>query len=408
MSSKLARSSVWDLASFGDESNPPRILVVDDSDEMRAVFLVILESAGYQVLTATTGEECLRMVSEEQPDLILLDVVLPDISGTEIAKKLKNEESTSGISIVHVSGIRTSPSSEIEGLEAGADAYLRKPVEPTVLLAHVRALLRTQQSEQALHRVSVEFKAAFESTFDGMFIVDDKSECIDVNPAACELLGLKRERIIGTRLLDLFETGLYWDLELGWQDFLTQGHQKGELRLVRRDETPVYLEYDAKAHFLANRNLWVVRDIGPRKEIERAIEEARDEMEDRVVQRTAELMAANVFLKREIKDRKKAEEALMAATTEWEQTFNAMPDQICIMDRSGLILRANTAMRDRFEPTHGNLIGLDHRLCYGGAEEKDVEPFQATIHEGVPLVVETTLPALEGSYLVATYSFDNS
>ena len=408
MRSKLAKSSVSNLTAVDGESNRPRILVVDDSDEIRAVFLAILESAGYQVLTAKTGEECLQLIDQELPNLILLDVVLPDISGTEICKQLKNEERTAGVLVIQVSGIRTSPSNEIEGLEAGADAYLRKPVEPSVLLAHVRALLRSQQSEEALHRVSKEFKAAFESTFDGLFIVDDSSECIDVNPAACELLGLTRERIIGKRLLDLFETGLYWDLEVGWQDFLTQGHQKGELRLVRRDETPVYLEYDAKAHFLANRNLWVVRDIGARKEAERAIQEAHDQMEESFVQRTAELMAANVFLKREINDRKKAEEALMAATTEWEQTFNAMPDQLCIMDLSGVILRANTAMRDRFEPTLGNLIGLDHRLCYGGSEEHDVEPFQKTIREGIPLVVETAFPALEGSYLVAAYPLFDS
>jgi C4-dicarboxylate-specific signal transduction histidine kinase len=92
------------------------------------------------------------------------------------------------------------------------------------------------------------------------------------------------------------------------------------------------LEYDAKGHFLPHRHLWVLRDVGLHKKSEQAIQTAHDHMEEQVVQRTAELMAANAFLKREVGVRQKAEEDLLAVTVEWEQIFNAIPDQLCIMD----------------------------------------------------------------------------
>ena len=130
----------------------------------------------------------------------------------------------------------------------------------------------------------------------------------------------------------------------------------------------------------------------------------QDHLEDKVLQRTAELMAANVFLKQEIADRKKAEEALLAATREWEQTFNAIPDQLCIVDLSGRILRANQAMRERFEPTQGDLVGLDYRICYcGTATPKPAPPCAAVLLGAAPVVVETTFPTLEGWFLLACY-----
>jgi PAS domain S-box-containing protein len=401
--------------------NTSRILVVEDSDDLRRFYCSVLELAGYEVLGMATGEDCLSIVKSFHPHLVLLDVILPDMSGIEVCRQIKSTEETAGTLVIHISGRRTSAGDQVEGLNEGADGYLTKPLEGSVLLAHVRALLRTHHTEEALRRVSGEFKAAFENTFDGMFIVDDDSVCVNVNPAGCTLLGLGREQIIDNRFLDLInggpywgESGLYWeDLEIGWREFLEQGHKKGEFSLIRPDGIQVHIEYDAKGQFLPHRHLWVLRDVGLHKKSEQAIQTAHDHMEEQVVQRTAELMAANAFLKREVGVRQKAEEDLLAVTVEWEQIFNAIPDQLCIMDSQGVILRANKAMRDRFESTHGDLVGLDHRSCYLGTENTDDEsPFARVLSEvlggGPPVVIETTFPELEGDYLVAAYPlFDN-
>lgn len=388
-----------------DKMSRMRVLVVDDSDELRAAFSALLKRAGYETLNAKSGAECLRIVAENPPDLVLLDVILPDMSGADVCKQIKSNERSAGVLVLHISGVRTSAINEIEGLEGGADGYVTKPIDGRTLLAHVNALLRIKKSEEALRQVSGHFRAVFESTIDAMLVVDDASNCIDLNPAACALLGLQKEEIVGRRFLEVVNQSLDWgDADRGWQDFLNNGHKCGEFRLHRQDGSTREIEYAAQAAFLANRNLWVLRDVGARKRAERAIQEAHDQLENKVRQRTAELMAANSFLKQEIADRETIEEALVEATTVWEQTFNAIPDQLCVMDLEGVILRVNKAMRDQFEPVHGDLVGLDYRLCYCGTTTPETEPPCSTVLcDGSPVVVETEFPVLEGSYVVACY-----
>jgi PAS domain S-box-containing protein len=140
------------------------------------------------------------------------------------------------------------------------------------------------------------------------------------------------------------------------------------------------------------------------KKAEQAIQELNDQLESRVSQRTAELMAANAFLKQEIADRKRIEDALLVATTEWEQTFNSITDQVCIMDLNGTILRVNKAMRDRFEPIHGELIGLSYNICYWGTLTPDPPPlWTSTLTKAARVMLETEFPTVEGWYQVACY-----
>jgi len=76
---------------------PSRVLVVDDSDDLRDFFSILLVRAGYQVQSARTGEECLRKVAEQIPDLVLLDVVLPDMDGIDVCRQIKSDERSAGV-----------------------------------------------------------------------------------------------------------------------------------------------------------------------------------------------------------------------------------------------------------------------------------------------------------------------
>ena len=92
------------------------------------------------------------------------------------------------------------------------------------------------------------------------------------------------------------------------------------------------------------------------------------------------------------------------ARMEWEQSFNALPDHICILDKSGKILRANESMRSRFEPLHGPLEGLDYRLVYCGTEDPKPAPPCARVLDGGPAItLETALPAVPGWFVVSSY-----
>jgi PAS domain S-box-containing protein len=105
-----------------------------------------------------------------------------------------------------------------------------------------------------------------------------------------------------------------------------------------------------------------------------------------------------------IQSYERVERALRTAKDEWEQSFNAISDYVCIVDTSGAILRANKSMRDRFEPVHGNLIGLDYRRVYWGTSQPDpAAPWEAALSGGAPVSFETKLPHTDGWYTASSF-----
>jgi len=124
----------------------PVILVVDDTEASRYAAVHALRRAGFEVREAATGQGGLDG-ARQGPDAIVLDINLPDISGLQACRMLKADPQTSSIPILHVTAAFDSSEARAEALEAGADAYLTQPVEPIVLVATVRALLRTRAAE---------------------------------------------------------------------------------------------------------------------------------------------------------------------------------------------------------------------------------------------------------------------
>src|SRR5689334_17339015 len=125
------------------------ILNVDDNEAGRYAVTRILERHEYRVREARNGTEALRLARTEQPDLILLDVNLPDINGIEVCRRLRSDSATAAIPIVHITASYLTPSDMARGLESGADNYLMEPVEPDVLLAAIRSTLRAKEAEEA-------------------------------------------------------------------------------------------------------------------------------------------------------------------------------------------------------------------------------------------------------------------
>lgn len=117
------------------------VLVVDDEEDIIELVKYNLEQDGFLVSSATDGEEGVRLAAEKKPKLIVLDIMLPGMSGLDVCRKLKTDSSTADIPIIMASA-RGDEADVVAGLELGADDYLVKPFSPRVLLARVRAVLR--------------------------------------------------------------------------------------------------------------------------------------------------------------------------------------------------------------------------------------------------------------------------
>ena len=119
----------------------PKILVVEDEPSQREVLAYNLKAEGFLVISADNGEDALLLVEEEKPDLILLDWMMPNLSGIEVCRRLKARDKTRAIPIIMVSA-RSEEMDKVRGLEIGADDYLVKPYSVIELIARLRTQLR--------------------------------------------------------------------------------------------------------------------------------------------------------------------------------------------------------------------------------------------------------------------------
>jgi len=121
----------------------PHIMVVEDDESLAAWIADYLNSQGYQVSVATRGDDALELIRTDEPDLLVLDVMLPGLTGLEVCEQARKFYTQPILMLT----AQSEEEDEIRGLETGADDFLPKPVKPKVLLARIKALLRREQSD---------------------------------------------------------------------------------------------------------------------------------------------------------------------------------------------------------------------------------------------------------------------
>jgi adenylate cyclase len=136
-------------------NSPPKILVVDDTPRNVKLLADLLSVKGYRVVTASSGREALAQLDAAQPDLVLLDVVMPEMSGYEVCRKIRENPATAMLPIVMVTAL--DPAEErVKGIEAGADDFLTKPINQAELLARVQSLLRIKELHDTVQTQSAQ------------------------------------------------------------------------------------------------------------------------------------------------------------------------------------------------------------------------------------------------------------
>ena len=117
-----------------------KILVVDDDLETLRLVGMMLQRSGYEILAASSGNQALAIAESEKPDLILLDIMMPDMDGIDVTRRLRSNASTQDLPVIMFTA-KTQVDDKVSGFEAGADDYLTKPIEPRELVARVKAVL---------------------------------------------------------------------------------------------------------------------------------------------------------------------------------------------------------------------------------------------------------------------------
>jgi two-component system, cell cycle response regulator len=241
------------------------VLAVDDQESNLRLVELALEPLGCRVRTATTGKQALAAVHEEQPDVILLDVVLPGMDGFQVCRTLKSDEATRLIPVLLVSGLH-SHEDRVKGIEAGCDDFISKPFDAVELRARVRTLARL--SYAGLHRREAELLAcAVEGLTDGLMIAGEEGEVLLANGPAREILPLPEGAASAASFMSLLTFAYELHPPLAWDELRDlDAHTFSAVRIAAEGSPPLWLQIsvrrvDSRRASIAARFVITLRDI---------------------------------------------------------------------------------------------------------------------------------------------------
>ncbi len=294
-----------------------KILAIDDQKDNLTTIKAVIKSnmPDCKVLTALSGKEGIEIAKKEQPDTILLDIIMPQMDGYDVCKRLKEDESTTHIPVVMITAIKTDKESRIKGLDTGADAFLSKPIDPVELSAQVNVMLQIKGAEDMLRaekelldqkvkertkelRESEEnYRSIFEGANDGIIHVDKSIKVLNVNPAFTEITGISKEAAIGKSSFDLVN------------EFVNIKHLPRILNTMKsvisnKPIKPYELNYQDKILEISIRKqkngqvVGIIRNITERKQAEEELVKYREHLEELVKERTQKLEEQKNELKR--------------------------------------------------------------------------------------------------------------
>jgi PAS domain S-box-containing protein len=255
-----------------------KILVIDDQKSYLAKIKDILEKSipECKVLTTQSGSEGILIARNEQPDTILLDIVMPEMDGYEVCEKLKSNEQTNAIPIILVSAFQKDTNNRILGLRSGADVFLSKPIDPAELSAQVSSMLRIRKAEKDLRVSENKFRTLFHQAPLGYQSLDPTGCFLEVNDAWLNMLGYKREDVIGKSFVNFIPkeyTGYFKEV---FTTFIAEGESRNkEVEMLKKNGDRISVLFNGKIGYDDDGNFLqthcVFQDITERKKAEKTI-----------------------------------------------------------------------------------------------------------------------------------------
>jgi PAS domain S-box-containing protein len=258
------------------------ILVVDDDETVRELFVTCLRQEGYEVEEAATGEQGWQLAQAHHPDLVLLDVRLPDISGMEICRKIKNDPALKDVFVVLCSGEATSVEHKVDGLHTGADEYLTKPFGVNELLARVQTLMRLRNTTAALRASEEHHRRLIDILPDAVCLIHPKGALLAVNSQAVIMLGYaSTDELLRKSIYDLTPAEEHARIKADIVVALKAGIiRNAEYTMLKKDGDSFRVELSATVslgiHGQSTGLLSVVRDITERQRAQQALQASEE------------------------------------------------------------------------------------------------------------------------------------
>ena len=200
-----------------------KILAINNQQDNLTTIISVLNSQlpECEILTAISGNEGIEIARKKQPDVILLDIIMPKIDGYEVCQRLKVDSSIKHIPVIMITDIRSDSENLVKGLKIGADAFLSKPIDPIELLAQVKIMLRIKEAEDKLRlnketlektvdKQTIELKESeakyrllVENQTDLIVKIDIDGRFLFVSPSYCKLFGKSKEELLNKKIMPL-------------------------------------------------------------------------------------------------------------------------------------------------------------------------------------------------------------
>jgi len=255
-----------------------KIMVIDAPERLHSTCRII-KQLGYKTLQAKNGKESLSKTSSESPDIIILNVDLPDLNSSELIKKLKNNIPTADPLIVLFS------EDEITIEETEADAYIIHPIGKDQLKALIKTLIRLQKLEKSLKKINKQYRLLFEQAGDGLIIHDLPGNILDVNSGLCDLLGYLKNEFVKLNIADILPASSDYHQ---WQNEFAQNSSNQTVQFEQRfttgDGETLYTEVTSGLINVDNQSLiyTIIRDITEHIEAAKVLKERSHDLGERV------------------------------------------------------------------------------------------------------------------------------
>jgi PAS domain S-box-containing protein len=259
-----------------------RILIVDGDPGRLSANSRILKSAKYEVFKARTGTEALETAKAERPDMVLMDVVLPDMNGMEVCKRIRSDGDPGGLQVILTSSLKKRTGRRAEELESGADGYILRPISERAFLARIASAARIITVERKVRESEERYRLLLQNANDAVYVhvvsPEGIGKILEVNDRACQMLGYSREEFLAMDIpaIDVPEQAQRVPAII--RQLFETGQAVFETEHKAKDNHRIPVEVSTRRFQIRNvpTALSIVRDITDRKRTEEALKKSEE------------------------------------------------------------------------------------------------------------------------------------